>query len=200
MSDKPSDRILWFYNEYFWHFSATKQTQTLAVVCWGMNSPSAWQFGWSVNQKYNHSENLSMVSLVSQSPWSHIVRLPVNPVIHENPIGHMTSCHHHLIYIYNCYIVSYDRLYLTICVHLHSVEPDCQSPCSFQAYDTLGTIIYPSKQHVNGSQSDRPFNGSVSRDFSRWFTKYVESCGCGGFKGELLSDSNELLETAAPRL
>lgn len=87
-------------------------------------------------------------------------------------------------------------LYACICMQSNLTA----EPCSFQAYDTLGTIIYPSKQHVNSSQSDRPFNGSVSRDFSRWFTKYVESCGCGGFKGELLSDSNELSETAAPQL
>lgn len=60
------------------------------------------------------------------------------------------------------------------------------------ACNMLSTIIYPSKQPVNSSQTDRPFNVSISRDFSHQFTKFVASCGCGGFKEELLSDSNEL--------
>lgn len=57
----------------------------------------------------------------------------------------------------------------------------CAEPHVFHASDMPGAIIHPSEQHVNSSQTDSPFNVSVSTDFGCWFSIYVESCGCGAF-------------------
>jgi len=72
--------------------------------------------------------------------------------------------------------------------------------CALQACAAQSAFINPSKQHDDSSESDRPFNGSVWGDFSRRFAKCVQLRGCGGFSGELLSDPNELEETAVLRL
>lgn len=92
------------------------------------------------------------------------------------------------LYTVDLFLIGHVLLYECICIDLNL----CVKLYVLQAYTTLSAIIYPSKQHVNNSQSDRPFNASICRHFICRLTKWVESYGYVFLKGELLSDSNEL--------
>lgn len=81
------------------------------------------------------------------------------------------------LYTVDLFLIGHALPYECICVDLNL----CVKLNVLPPYTTLSAIIYPSKQHVNNSQSDRPFNASICRHFICRFTKWVESYGYVGF-------------------